>query len=131
LHNGAIESTARAVTVNEDIVLKEAGPDLSIGPTFTGGRDWPSGGYNPKTNAMFIPLQNLCFDTVPRWPIAIRRRNFVSNVPPLGTRQRAVNAISAETGKTLWSYPRDELLARAWDCRRSRVQLGPLPARLR
>jgi hypothetical protein len=52
-----------------------AGQDLSMGPTFTGGRDWPSGGYNPKTNAMFIPLQNLCFDTVLCGPIAIRRRN--------------------------------------------------------
>jgi hypothetical protein len=54
-----------------------------MGPTFMGGRDWPSGGYNPKTNAMFIPLHNLCFDTVPRadrdWANAIRLQR-----PPAG-----------------------------------------------
>jgi hypothetical protein len=37
-----------------------------VGPIFTGGGDWPSGAYNPKTKVMFMPLQNLCFDTTPR-----------------------------------------------------------------
>jgi glucose dehydrogenase len=53
------------VTVNEDIVLKEPGKTYHMCPTFTGGRDWPSGAYNPKTNVMFIPLQNLYYDTTP------------------------------------------------------------------
>src|SRR5947199_2982468 len=38
------------VTVNEAAVLKEVGKVYHVCPTFNGGRDWPSGAYNPKTN---------------------------------------------------------------------------------
>ena len=36
------------VTVNENVVLKEVGKTYHMCPTFTGGRDWPSGAYNPE-----------------------------------------------------------------------------------
>jgi alcohol dehydrogenase (cytochrome c) len=97
------------VTVNENVVLKEVGKTYHMCPTFTGGRDWPSGAYNPKTNVMFMPLQNLCFDTTPR---ADRdpAPQFVYNVTNVAKfasgkdKAGRVDAISVETGKTLWSF---------------------------
>src|SRR5216117_3914417 len=54
------------VTVNEDAVLKEVGKTYHVCPTYGGGRDWPQGAYNPRSNVMYIPLTNLCIDTTAR-----------------------------------------------------------------
>jgi hypothetical protein len=50
------------VPVNENVVLKEVGKTYHMCPTFAGDRDWPSGAYNPKTNVMFMPLQDAAID---------------------------------------------------------------------
>jgi len=97
------------VTVNENVVLKEVGKTYHMCPTFTGGRDWPSGAYNPKTNVMFMPLQNLCFDTTPRAdrdpaPQFVYNVTNVAKFAPGKDKAGRVDAISVETGKTLWSY---------------------------
>ena len=39
------------VSVNEDMVMKEAGKTYSICPTYAGGRDWPMGAYDPARTA--------------------------------------------------------------------------------
>jgi hypothetical protein len=82
-----------------------AGKAYHMGPIFTGRRDWPSGADNPKTNVMFMPSHNLCFDTTPRADRdpAQQFRLQRPRLPP-GKDKAAVDAISAETGKTLWSY---------------------------
>jgi hypothetical protein len=100
------------------LVLKEPGKTYHMGPIFTGGHDWPSGAYNPKTNVM--PLQNLCFDTTPR---ADRdpAPQFVYNARPAWHKDKAGRRCGGDR-QTLRSYARDELLARARDCRRPRVQ---------
>ena len=54
------------VTVNEDVVLKEVGKTYHICPTYNGGRDWPQGAYNPRSNVMYMPLSNLCIDSTAR-----------------------------------------------------------------
>ena len=54
------------VTVNEDVVLKEVGKTYHVCPTYNGGRDWPQGAYNPRSNVMYFPLTNLCIDTTAR-----------------------------------------------------------------
>src|ERR1700681_4685410 len=97
------------VTVNESVVLKEVGKTYHMCPTFTGGRDWPSGAYNPKTNVMFMPLQNLCFDTTPRAdrdpaPQFVYNVNNVAKFASGKDKAGRVDAISVETGKTLWSF---------------------------
>jgi alcohol dehydrogenase (cytochrome c) len=97
------------VTVNENVVLKEVGKTYHMCPTFTGGRDWPSGAYNPKTNVMFMPLQNLCYDTTPRAdrdaaPQFVYNVNNVAKFASGKDKAGRVDAISVETGKTLWSY---------------------------
>jgi alcohol dehydrogenase (cytochrome c) len=97
------------VTVNEDVVLKEPGKTYHMCPTFTGGRDWPSGAYNPRTNVMFIPLQNLCYDTTPRAdrdpaPQFVYNVNNVPRIAPGKDKVGRIDAISVETGKTLWTW---------------------------
>ena len=51
------------VSVNEAIVLSDVNKTYPICPTYSGGRDWPMGAYNPKTNVMFMPLYNACIDS--------------------------------------------------------------------
>ena len=97
------------VTVNENVVLKEVGKTYHMCPTFTGGRDWPSGAYNPKANVMFMPLQNLCYDTTPRAdrdaaPEFVYNVNNVAKLATGKDKAGRVDAISVETGKTIWSY---------------------------
>jgi alcohol dehydrogenase (cytochrome c) len=97
------------VTVNENVVLKEVGKTYNMCPTFTGGRDWPSGAYNPKANVMFMPLQNLCYDVTPRAdrdaaPEFVYNVNNVAKLAPGKDKAGRVDAISVETGKTIWSY---------------------------
>ena len=97
------------VTVNEDAVLKEVGKTYHVCPTYNGGRDWPQGAYNPKSNIMYIPLSNLCIDSTAR----VDRKaapQFVYNTTNVGKfasgkdKVGRIDAISVETGRTLWSW---------------------------
>ncbi len=97
------------VTVNEDVVLKEVNKTYSICPTYNGGRDWPQGAYSPKTNVMYIPLSNLCIDTTARTdrnvsPQYAYNTNNVAKFPPGKDKVGRIDAISVETGKTLWTW---------------------------
>ncbi|MGH9255351.1 MAG: pyrroloquinoline quinone-dependent dehydrogenase [Vicinamibacterales bacterium] len=98
-----------SVMVNEDVVLKETGKTYHICPTYNGGRDWPYSAYNPKSNVMFVPLSNLCIDStsrIDRGPAP----EFVYNTTNVGKfatgkdKVGRIDAISVETGKTLWSW---------------------------
>lgn len=96
------------VTINEDSVLKEIGKTYHVCPTYNGGRDWPQGAYNPKLNVMYIPLSNLCIEStaLDRGPSP----QFVYNTNNVGKfaagkdKVGRIDAISVETGKTLWSW---------------------------
>ena len=97
------------VTVNENVVLKEIGKTYQMCPTFTGGRDWPSGAYNPKTNIMFMPLSNACIDETARndreaKPEFVYNTTNVGRFPQGKDKVGRIDAISVETGKTVWSY---------------------------
>jgi alcohol dehydrogenase (cytochrome c) len=97
------------VTVNENAVLKEVGKTYHVCPTYGGGRDWPSGAYNPKLNVMYTPLSNVCIDSTAR---ADRdpAPQFTYNTTNVGKfasgkdKVGRIDAISVETGKTLWSW---------------------------
>jgi alcohol dehydrogenase (cytochrome c) len=96
------------VTVNEDAVLKEVGKTYHVCPTYNGGRDWPSGAYNPKSNVMFIPLTNLCIDSTARTnapaPELVYNTTNVGKFATGKDKVGRIDAISVETGKTLWSW---------------------------
>ncbi len=97
------------VTVNEDVVLKEVGKAYEICPTYNGGRDWPQGAYNPRSNVMFMPLSNLCISTTARTdrgpaPQFVYNTTNVGRFAPGKDKVGRIDAISVETGKTVWSW---------------------------
>jgi alcohol dehydrogenase (cytochrome c) len=97
------------VTVNENVVLKEVGKTYFMCPTYNGGRDWPSGAYNPKTNVMYFQLANLCTDTKARAdrdpaPQYTYNAQNDTKFAPGKDKVGRIDAISVETGKTLWSW---------------------------
>jgi alcohol dehydrogenase (cytochrome c) len=97
------------VTVNEDVVLKEVGKTYHVCPTYNGGRDWPQGAYNPKSNIMYFQLMNLCADSTARTdrtaaPQFVYNTNNVSKFASGKDKVGRIDAISVETGRTLWSW---------------------------
>ncbi len=97
------------VTVNEDAVLKEIGKTYHVCPTYNGGRDWPYGAYNPRSNVMYVQLANVCIDTAARTDRGPQPQ-FVYNTTNVGMlaagkdRVGRIDAISVETGRTVWSW---------------------------
>ena len=99
------------VTVNPDEVMTDIHKVYHQCPTHAGGRDWPFAAYSPDTNVMYVELQNLCTD------YRVRADNIPSpsrmtSTTPCGkeliadgsTNIGRLDAISVETGKTLWSW---------------------------
>jgi alcohol dehydrogenase (cytochrome c) len=97
------------VTVNEDAVLKDIGKTYHVCPTYGGGRDWPYGAYNPRANVMYVQLANLCIDSTARTDRGPQPQ-FVYNTTNVGKfatgkdKVGRIDAISVETGRTLWSW---------------------------
>jgi alcohol dehydrogenase (cytochrome c) len=97
------------VTVNEAAVLKEIGKTYHVCPTYNGGRDWPYGAYNPRSNVMYVQLANVCIDTAARADRGPQPQ-FVYNTTNVGKlaagkdRVGRIDAISVETGRTVWSW---------------------------
>lgn len=97
------------VTVNEDVVLKEIGKTYHVCPTYNGGRDWPYGAYNPRANVMYVQLANVCIDSTARADRGPQPQ-FVYNTTNVGKfssgkdKVGRIDAISVETGRTLWSW---------------------------
>jgi alcohol dehydrogenase (cytochrome c) len=98
------------VKVNQDEVMRDLHKVYHQCPTHAGGRDWPFAAYSPQTNVMYVQLQNLCAD------YQVRANNIPSTPhDQYNTLGKAVladgktglgrlDAISVETGKTLWSW---------------------------
>jgi alcohol dehydrogenase (cytochrome c) len=97
------------VTVNEDVVLKEIGKTYHVCPTYGGGRDWPYTAYNPRANVMYVQLANVCIDSTARADRGPQPQ-FVYNTTNVGKfaagkdKVGRIDAISVETGRTLWSW---------------------------
>ena len=97
------------VSVNEAVVLSDLNKTYRVCPTFSGGRDWPMGAYNPKTNIMFIPLSNACIDETARTdrdvlPQFVYNTTNVGQFPTGKDKVGRIDAINVETGRTVWSW---------------------------
>jgi len=98
------------VTVNPDQLMGDINKTYHQCPTHSGGRDWPFAAYSPQTNVMYVMLQNLCTDYKVRAdniPSKPRDQYNTSGKPMLAdgsTNIGRLDAISVETGKTLWSW---------------------------
>jgi alcohol dehydrogenase (cytochrome c) len=98
------------VTVNPDQLMTDINKTYHQCPTHSGGRDWPFAAYSPETNVMYVMLQNLCTDYKVRAdniPSKPRDQYNTSGKPMVAdgsTNIGRLDAISVETGKTLWSW---------------------------
>ena len=81
-------------------------------PHLLGGKDQPSGAYSPDTGAMYMPMNNTCVDLTMSVEAAQVADGYalstrVRHVPGADAAMAPVGrleAISASTGKTLWTY---------------------------
>jgi alcohol dehydrogenase (cytochrome c) len=98
------------VTVNPDQLMLDKNKTYHQCPTHSGGRDWPFSAYSPQTNVMYVQLQNLCTDYKVRAdniPSKPRDQYNTSGKPMVAdgsTNIGRLDAISVETGQTLWSW---------------------------
>ena len=81
-------------------------------PSLIGGKNQPSGAYSPDTGALYMPLNNACMDIAMSVEVAgpsdgydIRTRmRHVPGADPETAPVGRIEAVSASTGRTLWSY---------------------------
>jgi alcohol dehydrogenase (cytochrome c) len=103
-----IDGATGKVTVNPEAIWTKKDEVKLICPGSNGGKNWPAGAYSPATNAMYMPLQNMCM----RAKVTVDTRDpskvYGLEMPVIPTpgvdKIGSVWAISAETGKTLWKY---------------------------
>lgn len=102
----SIDGATGAVTENSEVVFSAAGQQVTACPTWYGGKNWEAGAYSPLNNAMFMPLRNTCARIMSTtmeenaFLALTMREEIAPGIDQLGT----VQAISVETGETLWRY---------------------------
>lgn len=102
------------VIVNEDVIPTSIDdPYGMVCPTPLGGKDWMPGAYNPGTNAIYMPLANMCFDpeiTTDEWTPA---DGYAITISPYLTPGEeyvgTLQAFSVETGAMLWEVEQDAM----------------------
>jgi alcohol dehydrogenase (cytochrome c) len=96
------------VTENPDVIFTRKDQKLMVCPGTNGGKNWPAGAYSPKTNSMYMPMQNMCMNattkTDQRDPKLVYGFDSEYITAPGATEVGVVWAISAEKGTTLWKH---------------------------
>jgi alcohol dehydrogenase (cytochrome c) len=96
------------VTVNREMLFTKINEEKVVCPGSNGGKNWPAGAYNPQTNTMYMPMQNLCMTATTtvdtRDPSKVYGLTMVAQLAPGADKLGSVWAISAETGQTTWKY---------------------------
>ena len=101
----SIDGATGAVSENSEVVFSAEDQEVLTCPSYFGGKDWEAGVYSPQTNTMYFPLRNTCArmlaTTAADSIYALATRNQITpGTDQVGT----VQAISAETGATVWKY---------------------------
>jgi alcohol dehydrogenase (cytochrome c) len=103
-----IDGATGVVTVNPEAIFSKIDETKLICPGSNGGKNWPAGAYNPESNVMFFPLQNLCMNaktTVDtRDPSKVYGLDMPGIIAPNTDKVGTIHAISVETGRTVWKY---------------------------
>ncbi len=94
------------VTENNEVVFRELGQKAYVCPTFIGGKDWQAGAYSPLTNAMYVPMRNSCalMTATRAGRLAIYALDAEHQIAPGTDLSGSIHAVSAETGRSLWTY---------------------------
>jgi len=103
-----IDGATGKVVVNPEVLFTKINEEKFVCPGSSGGKNWPAGAYSPLTNAMYMPMQNMCMTATTtvdsRDPSKVyginMKQEFSIGADKVGT----VWSISAETGQTLWKH---------------------------
>jgi alcohol dehydrogenase (cytochrome c) len=103
-----IDGATGKVTDNPDVVPTHKDQTILVCPGTNGGKNFPAGAYSPRTNAMYMPLQNLCMNettqTDQRDPKLVYGFKADQVLAPGAKDVGVVWAISADKGKTVWKH---------------------------
>jgi len=108
---GVDEQTGRPI-INEDSTPQFVDKPSFACPYNLGGKNQPSGAYSPDTGAMYMPMNNTCMDiamsvekaTVAAGYAMATKVRHVPGADPATAPVGRLQAVSASTGKTLWTY---------------------------
>ena len=105
------------VQTGRPIINEESTPQFVDKPSFAcphalGGKNQPSGAYSPDTGAIYMPMNNTCMDISMSVEKATPAAGYgmttkIRHVPganPATAPVGRLQAVSASTGKTLWTY---------------------------
>jgi glucose dehydrogenase len=103
-----IDGATGKVSVNPEAVFTAKDQEKLICPSSNGGKNWPAGAYDPVTNVIFMPLQNMCMNAKvtagERDPKLVYGLQMPGIITPGTDKVGSVWAISVETGKVLWKH---------------------------
>ena len=101
-----IDGATGAVTENSEVVFSALGQEVLACPSWAGGKDWEAGAYSPLTNTMYMPLRSTCARVLSTMDggLAIYRLAARHQLAPGSDQLGSVRAISAETGRTAWTF---------------------------
>ena len=104
----SIDGATGKVHVNPEMVFTHKDHHLTVCPGTNGGKNWPAGAYSPQTNAMYMPMQNMCMEATvqsgERDPSLVYGFRSEYIIAPGTDQVGTVWAVSAETGETLWRH---------------------------
>ena len=109
-----IDPASGQVFINQDTVFFEAGQTVFFCGSFTGGRDWTSGAYDPARHIMIQPTIDRCTESTsrtdrapePRFSYNTTNKTVPNPNLPQGDDYPAgrITAVNVETGQTAWQY---------------------------
>jgi alcohol dehydrogenase (cytochrome c) len=112
-----IDPRTGAVTLNEEVIPRKLNADYLICPSFYGGKIWQTTAYHPATNALYVPLANMCmnFKVVEQEPTPGedygRGRLTARHAPKGNGMVGRIDAIDAATGRRLWKHERRTIVS--------------------
>jgi alcohol dehydrogenase (cytochrome c) len=103
-----IDGATGKVTTGPERIFTRKDQHVFACPGSAGGKNWPAGAYSPRTNAMYMPMQNLCMNATSvddgRDSSLVYGLDREQVLAPGKALLGSVWAISAETGKALWQH---------------------------
>jgi len=103
-----IDGATGFATVRPEAIFTRGDQSLTICPGTNGGKNFQAGAYSPRTNAIFMPLHNMCMEATMRGGVRDPslvygfRNNYI--LSPGEDNAGTIWAISVETGETLWKH---------------------------
>jgi alcohol dehydrogenase (cytochrome c) len=104
----SIDGATGKVTDNPEVVPTHKDQKLMVCPGTNGGKNWPAGAYSPRTNTMYMPMQNMCMNETTNTDQRDPKKVYgfdTEYIPAPGAKDIGVVwAISADKGKTVWKH---------------------------